>query len=89
MARQRRFCLLGQPQHVIQRGNNRDITFVDAQDYRFYLDTLTDACYRFGCAVPAYVCMTNHAHLLMTPTTEKRIGIPMGFVQDPRPWRRR
>jgi hypothetical protein len=33
--------------------------------------------------------MTNHAHLLMTPTTEKRIGIPMGFVQDPRPWRRR
>ncbi|HHH38924.1 MAG TPA: transposase [Sedimenticola sp.] len=67
MARQPRFCLPGQPQHVIQRGNNRDIMFADALDYRFYLDTLADACRRFGCAVHAYVCMTNHVHMLMTP----------------------
>ncbi len=74
MARQRRFCLPGQPQHIIQRGNNRGITFVEEQDYRFYLETLGDALQRFGCAVHAYVCMTNHVHLLMTPESEDAIS---------------
>ena len=74
MARQPRFALPGQPQHVIQRGNNRDITFVDTEDYCFYLDTLGAACRRFGCAVHAYVCMTNHVHLLMTPRSETGIS---------------
>ena len=74
MARQRRFVLPGQPQHVIQRGNNRDVTFVDEEDYRVYLEALGTACRRFGCAVHAYVCMTNHVHLLMTPHTETAIG---------------
>jgi putative transposase len=31
MARQPRFVIPGQPQHVIQRGNNRDITFVNVR----------------------------------------------------------
>lgn len=74
MARQPRFFLPGQPQHVIQRGNNRDVTFVDADDSRFYLDTLGCACRRFGCAVHAYVCMTNHALLLMTPRSGTAIS---------------
>jgi putative transposase len=74
MARHRRFCLPRQPQHVIQRGNNRDITFADERDYQFYLETLADACRRFGCGVHAYVCMTNHVHLLMTPETETAIS---------------
>jgi len=77
MARQQRFRLPGEPQHVIQRGNNRGITFVDAQDYRFYLETLAEASRRFGCAIHAYVCMTNHVHLLMTPATEDGISKTM------------
>jgi len=80
MARHRRFCLPGQPQHAIQRGNNRDITFVDEQDYRFYLETLTHACHRFGCAVHAYACMINHVHLLTTPATENTISQVMQFL---------
>ena len=48
MARQRRFVLPGQPQHVIQRGNNRDIVFAADQDYRFYLEKLEEACERFS-----------------------------------------
>ncbi len=38
MARQPRFVLPGQPQHVIQRGNNRDVIFVTEEDYEFYLE---------------------------------------------------
>ena len=74
MARLRRFALPGQPQHIIQRGNNREIIFAAEGDCRFYLDKLEEACRRFRCAVHAYVLMTNHVHLLMTPSDELGIG---------------
>ena len=67
MARLPRFDILGQPQHVIQRGNNRSVIFVGEEDYEFYLKKLRDACQKFQCDLHAYVLMTNHVHLLMTP----------------------
>ena len=74
MARLARFYISGQPQHVFQRGNNRDIIFVTDEDYRFYLDKLHEACEKYGCAVHAYVLMTNHVHLLITPGTKDGLG---------------
>ena len=74
MARQPRFSLPGYVQHVIQRGNNRDVIFVDDSDYQVYRDRLEQACEQFGCAVHAYVFMTNHVHLLMTPQTSTAIS---------------
>jgi len=74
MARQPRFVLPGHPQHLIQRGNNRDIICAAADDYRFYLEALADACERFNCELHAYVLMTNHVHLLVTPHTEDGIS---------------
>ena len=40
MARQPRFVLPGQPQHTIQRGNNRQAIFCGQTDYEFYLEKL-------------------------------------------------
>jgi putative transposase len=60
MSRHRRLVLPGQPQHVIQRGINQDIIFIDEADYRFYLDSLKQACQRNHCRLHAYVLMTNH-----------------------------
>jgi putative transposase len=74
MARLPRFVLPGQPQHVIQRGNNRQIIFSDDADRRYFLAMLNDACQSFECRVHAYVLMTNHVHLLMTPDAETSIG---------------
>jgi len=74
MSRQPRIVLPGQPQHVIQRGNNRDVIFVTDEDYRFYLEKLAAACLRFECELHAYVLMTNHVHLLMTPLTSQSIS---------------
>lgn len=74
MVRQPRFCLPDHPQHAIQRGNNCDVIFVDEQEYRFYLEMLGAYCRRFSCAVHAYVCMTNHVRLLMTPATNMAIS---------------
>lgn len=67
MARKPRFNLAGLTQHVIQRGNNRQATFFAETDYGFYLDCLGEAAQQYGCALHAYVLMTNHVHLLATP----------------------
>ena len=67
MPRQRRLDLPGVPQHVIQRGNNRQPCFLREQDYRCYLSQLGEAALACDCRIHAYVLMTNHVHLLMTP----------------------
>ena len=74
MARLPRFILPGQPQHIIQRGNNRDVTFASEADFQFYLEKLTEACQKHHCDVHAYVLMTNHVHLLMTPHENQGIA---------------
>ncbi len=74
MARLSRYVLPGQPQHVIQRGNNRSAIFACHADYRTFQQYLVTACNRYGCWVHAYVLMTNHVHLLMTPRAERGIA---------------
>src|SRR5688572_23376540 len=69
LARLPRYAAPGMPQHVIQRGNNRAALFAQESDYQFYRDCLQRASERYGCEIHAYVFMTNHVHLLMTPTT--------------------
>ena len=74
MPRLPRYVLPGQPQHVIQRGNNREPIFYDYSDYRFYLEKLAAACQKHDCSLHAYVLMTNHVHLLITPHSMDGIG---------------
>ncbi|WP_025039498.1 REP-associated tyrosine transposase [Nitrosospira briensis] len=74
MARLPRFILPGQPQHIILRGNNRTEIFCVEADYRFYLDKLRLACEKHGCDIHAYVLMTNHVHLLITPYKEQSLS---------------
>lgn len=74
MARLPRFALPGQPQHVIVRGNNRSEIFCADADYQFYLEKLKLACDKHACDVHAYVLMTNHVHLLITPHEEQGLS---------------
>jgi putative transposase len=67
MARQPRFIVPGQPQHVIQRGNNREVIFCTDRDYEYYLEKLEFSSKAHGCDIHAYVLMTNHVHLLISP----------------------
>ena len=67
MARLGRYFAPDQPLHVIQRGNNRQGIFFADEDYALYRDWLAEAATQSGCAVHAYVLMTNHVHLLLTP----------------------
>jgi putative transposase len=65
---------------VIQRGNNRSALFAVDADYRFFRECLRAACEKYGCVVHAYVFMTNHVHLLITPSTASGIGQVMQSV---------
>ena len=67
MPRRPRLAIPGIPWHVIQRGNNRSACFYAEDDYRYYLNTLREQANKYGCAIHAYVLMTNHVHLLLTP----------------------
>lgn len=67
MPRPPRPDLAGIPQHIIQRGNDRQACFFQETDFQTYLTLLREASKRFDCAVHAYVLMTNHVHLLVTP----------------------
>ena len=74
MARLPRLTLPGYPHHVIQRGNNRQAIFAKTADYQRLLDLLDDNARQFEVAIHAYVLMSNHFHLLVTPQTSD--GLP-------------
>ena len=80
MPRKPRFHLPGLPQHVIQRGNNRQACFFAEANYLCYLDALRTAAEKFGGRTHAYVLMTNHVHLLMTPDRENALSEIMQSV---------
>lgn len=67
MARLKRYCPGGIPQHVIQRGNNRTACFGSDGDMTTYAHYLHKAASKYGLAIHGWVFMTNHVHLLVTP----------------------
>ena len=66
MPRRARLALPNVPVHLIQRGNNRQPCFFADEDYRRYLDWLTEYADKTHCRIHAYVLMTNHVHLLLS-----------------------
>ena len=77
MARIPRLCPIGIPQHIIQRGNNRQVCFASEDDLIAYTHWLTEYAEQFQVKVHAWVFMTNHVHLLATPMMENGISLMM------------
>jgi putative transposase len=80
MARRPRLYLPDCPLHIIQRGNNRDACFRDDSDYKAYLHFMREAAERYGVSIHAFVLMTNHVHILATPSTEKSVSRMMQSI---------
>ena len=74
MARLPRYVLPGQAQHIIQRGNNRQVIFASDTDFQCIRDAMVSASDQHGLAIHAYVWMGNHIHLLATPGHEQSIS---------------
>ncbi|OBT07011.1 transposase [Shewanella sp. UCD-FRSSP16_17] len=67
MPRKLRISPIGVPQHIIQRGNNRQACFTSEQDFIAYAGWLKDYATKCHVEIHAWVFMTNHVHLLCTP----------------------
>jgi putative transposase len=80
MPRKRRFQLPGVPVHVVERGNNREPSFFDDMDRLAYLDFLNESCDRYGVEVHAWVLMTNHVHLLVSPQDRNSLTLMMQWL---------
>ena len=74
MARLPRIYLSGCAQHVIQRGNNREVCFYAEADYKAYLSFLKGASAKYHVSIHAFVLMTNHVHLLVTPIDKQGVS---------------
>lgn len=79
MPRRPRILLADHPLHIVQRGINREPCFFAEEDYLFYLHWLEETARACGCAIHAYVLMTNHVHLLLTPAEP---GAPSRLMQS-------
>ena len=67
MARLPRIFVAGCSYHIDQRGNNREPCFHYEPDYKAYLAFLKDSAELNDVEIHAFVLMTNHVHILLTP----------------------
>ena len=74
MARLPRLVIPHQLHHIIQRGNDNKLIFVDADDCTVFLRWMGEAAKLFAVAIHSYVLMPDHLHLLATPSDEAGLG---------------
>ncbi len=74
MARLARVSPKGVAQHIVQRGNNRQVCFAGEKDMKAYLHWLKEYAGKCRVDIHAWVLMTNHVHLLCTPQSEEAIS---------------
>ena len=66
--------------HITQRGNNKqDVFFVD-DDREKFLYLLSEQSKRFGVIIEGFCLMTNHIHIIATPTRQESLAKALGRV---------
>jgi putative transposase len=78
MARIARVIAPGLPHHVTQRGNRRQQTFFNDDDYLAYLSLMAEWCGKLRVEIWAYCLMPNHVHLIAVPETEEGLARAIG-----------
>jgi putative transposase len=77
MARHPRLILPEVAVHIRQRGNDGQDCFRHESDRLVYLSNLGEFCRRWRCTLHAYCLMTNHVHLLLTPSDAQGCALLM------------
>ena len=78
MARLARVVIPGVPHHLTQRGNRRQNVFFGEDDYKAYLELLSQWCAERDVEVWAYCLMPNHVHLIVLPESEDGLRRAIG-----------
>ena len=60
MARLARLVIPGLPHHITQRGNRRQQTFFNDEDYAAYIELMAEWCREEGVEIWSYCLMPNH-----------------------------
>ncbi len=71
MARLPRIVAPNQPLHIIHRGNYKQNIFESEENMMRIKEDITQALLKSECYLHAYVIMSNHLHLLITPADKK------------------
>ena len=82
MARLPRVSPVNVPQHIIQRGNNRQACFASAQDFASYVIWLKEYAKKYFVDIHAWVLMSNHVHLLCTPLSSTRMSNSISLMMQ-------
>lgn len=77
MPRKPRASAAGVSEHVIQRGNNRQIVFGNQGDMKCYVNWLKEYAKKYDVQIRAWVLMINHVHLPCPPSTTISISQTM------------
>ena len=83
MARVPRYVLPAQPQHIIQRGNDRQVISASDTDFQCFRDAMVSASDQRDLAIHAHAWMSNHIHLPATPEHEPKhqLSLAIGGTQ--------
>ena len=73
-----RVVVPGYPHHITQRGNRRQQTFLCEEDYRAYMDLMSEWCSKHGVDIWAYCLMPNHVHLIAVPQSIQGLARAVG-----------
>jgi len=68
----------GLPHHITQRGNRRQQTFFNDEDYAAYIELMAEWCREEGVEIWSYCLMPNHVHLIAVPSTEDGLRRAIG-----------
>ncbi|MBI2987777.1 MAG: transposase [Deltaproteobacteria bacterium] len=82
MARRPRLFAPALLYHVIVRGNQRQKTFLNDQDYQAYIERLAKYRRKYGYSVYAYCLMPNHVHLLLESSDQPLAKFMQGLQQS-------
>jgi putative transposase len=70
------------PQHITQRGNNRQDVFNSTDDRKLYLKLLNDEATRHNVRVLGWCLMTNHVHLILIPDDGASLALALGHAHS-------
>ncbi len=78
MLRTARIVISGAAHHATQRGNNKQVVFLDDEDRLKYLGLLRHYSVEFHLRIVAYCLMTNHIHLVAVPGFKTSLADAIG-----------
>ncbi|WP_165075057.1 REP-associated tyrosine transposase [Paludisphaera rhizosphaerae] len=87
MGRSLRLVEDGLVYHAINRGNNRDVVFLDDDDHAAFLDALGRTQAKYPFRLFGYCLMSNHFHLLLRPEEGVSISRVLQSLTVTHTWR--